>query len=266
MMKMLKLLVMMLAAVLLVFSPCAEGGVLSSLIKKVAKAPTAMLDDLLSQAAKESSIVARMVSKYGDEAIVRLARDPKRLEMVEKLGDDAVEAYLRHANIADDVLRHCPNAEVAGALKVMSTESAQRLSICASKLTKKLGPDDYRNLTLIVQKGGDEAAEKLSKMSPSSIERVLHTAQTAGLMVAVSMVMSTAVVSDGPLDFISNLADAFIWVVHHPVLALLLLGLLVCVVIRFRDIVFGVLLWIPRVCISAVRTLLRRLLKKERNG
>ncbi|MCI7004957.1 MAG: hypothetical protein MR890_06030 [Akkermansia muciniphila] len=133
-------------------------------------------------------------------------------------------------------------------------------------MTKKLGPDDYRNLTLIVQKGGDEAAEKLSKMSPSSIERVLHTAQTAGLMVAVSMVMSTAVVSDGPLDFISNLADAFIWVVHHPVLALLLLGLLVCVVIRFRDIVFGVLLWIPRVCISAVRTLLRRLLKKERNG
>ena len=263
MMKMMRIWVMLLAAVLMMFSPCAEGGVLSSLVKKVAKVTGRAADDLLKQAAKESPVVARVVSKYGDEAIVRLARNPKRLEMVEKLGDDAAEAFLRHADIADDVLKHCPDAAVAGALKNMSTESAQCLSICASKLTRKLDPDDYKNLARIVQEGGDEAAKKLSKMSPSSIERVLHTAQTAGLVAAVTMVMSTAAVSDGPWDFLCNLASVGAWIWNHPILTLLLLGLLVCVMIRFPNIVLGVLLWIPRVCIAAVRALLRRLFRKK---
>ncbi len=226
----------------------AQAGVASEalefLFKRVARAGAAATRSLVSEAAEKSPVVARLVRQYGEESLVTLARTPGRVRLVEQLGDDAAEALLKHADIAEDALRRCPDAEVASALSSMSRESGQCISICASK--NSLSTQDYKTVILVVREGGEEAAEKLSRMSPSALENVLKTAQTAGLGVAVTMVVGTATVSDSPAEFVENMCSLGGWIYENPIPSLIVFLIVVSVVIKFPDIVVKVLLYLPR--------------------
>ncbi len=217
---------------------------LEFLFKRIARAGASATRSLVSEAAEKSPVVARLVRQYGEESLVTLARTPGRVRIVEQLGDNAAEALLKHGGIAEDALRRCPDAEVASALGSMSRESGQCISICASK--NSLSAQDYKTVILVVREGGEEAAEKFSRMSPSALEKVLKTAQTAGLAAAVTVVAGTAAVSDSPAEFVENVCSLGGWIYEHPIPSLLVFLIVVSVIIKFPDIVVSVLLYLPR--------------------
>lgn len=239
-------------------SMASEG--LEWLIKRVVKAGASSADNVIKEAAERSPAVARIVRQYGPEAIVTLARNPNRVRLVERLGDDAAEAMLKHANIAEDMLNHCPDAEVATALKTMSRESGQYLSMCTSK--HAVDADGCKTLALIVKEGGDDAAKNLSKMSPSTLEKVLYTAQTIGLTAAATMVISTAAEGGGLGDVINNLWNLIMWLIENPILSILILALLVTLILKFPTLAKTVLLWIPQLCWKGIKKLVDYLKKR----
>ncbi len=249
-----QLLVLMLVAMC---GYTAQAGVASEalefLFKRIARAGASATRSLVSEAAEKSPVVARLVRQYGSESLVTLARTPGRVQLVEQLGDDAAEALLKHAGIAEDALRCCPDTEVASALSSMSRESGQYISICASK--NSLSPQDCKTVILVVREGGEEAAEKLSRMSPSALDNVLKTAQTAGLAAAVTMVVGTAAVSDGPVELAENLWSLGVWIYDHPIPSVLVFLIVVSVIVKFPDIVVKGLLYLPRLLWCVLRRL-----------
>lgn len=238
----------LLAVLVAVLGHSAQAGAASEalefLIKRISKVGSAAAEALVNEAVDKSPVVARLVRRYGEDALVTLAGKPGRVELVEKLGDDAAEALLKHADIAEEALRRCPDGEVASALGGMSRESGQYLSICSSR--NALSAQDYKTVILVVREGGEAAAEKLSRMSPSALDKVLKTAQTAGLAAAVTMVSATAVISDSPAEFVENIFSLGQWICEHPIPALLVFVILVSLIIKFPDIVVNILLWLPR--------------------
>ena len=180
---------LLVMAGVLVSAPAAEAGVVSELLKGLAKAGK-YVKSALDDAIRQSPVMARLVEQYGDEAVVILTRNPERMRLVENLGDDAAEALLKHTNIAESGLRLCPDVEVASALKGMSSESGQYLFMCSTK--NKLLPQDYKNVVLIIKEKGDDAARALASMKPDRLQQVLHMAQIGGIAVAATMVVDAA--------------------------------------------------------------------------
>ena len=142
----------------------------------------------IDDAAQLSPAIRNLVNRYGDNAVASLASNPRRVQLVETLGDDAAEALLKHQNIAEKALHLCPDAEVSSALKNMDRASGQYLAMCSAK--HDLSPDDLKNVVLIVHEGGEKAAASLSRLTPEKLEKVLYTAQVAGIAAAATMVVS----------------------------------------------------------------------------
>lgn len=248
-----KIAYMLVAPLMAVMIWCggeAQGGVLDSGLRSLVRVVTSgggkAARNFVGELAEQSPTWARLVRNYGDDAVVTLARHPERVQLVHTLGDDAAEALLKHTNIAENTLRLCPDAKVASALGAMNRESAQYLSMCTRKFG--LGADDCKTMVLMVREGGEEAAERLAKMSPSKLDEVLKAAKFVGLGAAVTMVMT----SESPADLVEKLSNAVTWMWDHPVLSLAVLTLLVGAVCLFPQVTVKVICWLPKLCLCAV--------------
>lgn len=254
--KIAKVIMTVLAAGSLVCGTPAQAGAASEGLKYIAKvlrtagsAARSAIDD----AAQLSPAIRNLVNRYGDNAVASLASNPRRVQLVETLGDDAAEALLKHQNIAEKTLHLCPDAEVASALKKMDRASGQYLAMCSGK--HDLSPDDLKNVVLIVREGGEKAAASLSRLTPEKLEKVLYTAQVAGIAAAATMVVSTAADCSSLSEFGTGILEQLSWLWEHPVAALLLFALLLISIIRFPEIAARCLQWIPRLCWSALKAL-----------
>lgn len=252
--KIAKVIMTVLAAGSLVCGTPAQAGAASEGLKYIAKvlrtagsATRSAIDD----AAQLSPAIRNLVNRYGDNAVASLASNPRRVQLVETLGDDAAEALLKHQNIAEKALHLCPDAEVSSALKNMDRASGQYLSMCSA--IHDLSPDDLKNVVLIVREGGEKAAASLSRLTPEKLEKVLYTAQVAGIAAAATMVVSTAADCSTLPEIGTRITELLSWLWEHPVAALLLLALLLISIIRFPEIAARCLLWIPRLCWSALK-------------
>lgn len=252
-----QLMTVLIIATGMFFTPVAQAGVVDKLLKTICKASKETAELLIKEAAEKSSSIARLVKQYGDDAIVTLAKTPQRLKIVNQLGDDAAEAMLKHADIAEDALILCPDPQVAAAFKNFSRATGQNLSICASK--NALTSEGYKTVVLIAREGGEETAERLAKMPPSKLQQVLHTAADIGLGAALAVVGTTALVSDNPIDFIQNLCQVGSWIWNHPILTILIFVLLVSLIIKFPDITLRIILWIPKACWKLLNFLWRQI-------
>lgn len=252
-------------AAALFLAPAAQAGVateaVESLIKMISKASGEVAEKLIKEATKKSPTVARLVEQYGDDAIITLSKHPQRIKIVESLGDDAAEAMLKHANIAEEALKLCPDKEVATALKTFSPATGQNLSICATK--NALSSEGYKTVVLIAREGGEAAAEKMAKMPPSQLNKVLDTAKTAGIASAVVVVTTTAIYSDGPLEFAQNLYEGGLWILQHPILAVLIFMVIVALIAKFPLIALNIVLWLPKACWKLLTALWRLIRRKK---
>ena len=258
MIKFTKDIMMVLAACVMLCGFPVQAGAGSEAVKyiaKVARSVGSVTKSALDDAAQMSPVFKRLLNRYGDDAVVSLASNPRRVQLVETLGDDAAEALIKLENIAEDTLRHCPDAAVARALKDMSRDSGQYLAMCSRK--HDLSPEDLKNVVLIVREGGEKTASRLSRLNPEKLEKVLHTAQVAGIAVAATMVTSAASDCSSLSDFGSNLLEILSWTWEHPVLSLILFALLVVIILRFPEITVKCLVWIPLLCWSALKVLWR---------
>lgn len=252
-----QLMMALIIATGMLFTPVAQAGVVDKLLKTICKASKETAELLIKEAAEKSPTIARLVKQYGDDAIATLGKNPQRLKLVDQLGDDAAEAMLKHADIAEDALVLCPDREVAAAFKDFSRTTGQNLSICASK--NALTSEGYKTVVLIAREGGEEAAERLAKMPPSKLQQVLHTAADIGVGAALAVVGTTALVSDNPIDFIQNLCQVGSWIWNHPILTILIFVLIVALVIKFPTITLSIILWIPKACWKLLNFLWRQI-------
>lgn len=232
-----------------------QGGVIDgtfrSLVRNITKVSPRVARDMVGELAEKSPSWSRLVGRYGADNVATLARNPQRAQLVEYLGDDAAKALLEHTSVAENILRHCPDTEVSSVLSGMSRKAAQNVGICAQK--SALSAADTKTIVLLVRDGGDEAAKKLAKLSPSALDDVLRTAKIAGLGAAGAMLLGTAAVSDSPMDFFENLLAVGEWIVEHPMWSSLILALAVALVGLFPKIVYKVLTWLPLLCWSALK-------------
>lgn len=229
-----------------------QAGVVKSAIDFIARRVVGMADDaaagVVRQAAQKSPAMSRLVQKYGEGAVLNLARNAAHTRLLSEVGEESAEALLLHGDVALNILRVCPDSSAAGALSRISRPAGQVLEARVAKAD--LGRDDVRLMLLITEQGGDKAAGQLAKMSKGRLRHVLHTARTAGVVAAAGLVTGAAVTADTPGEFVANLADIGSWCTDHPWLA----GgiLLVLVSLPWWLPVLGGLLW---------RMALRRLLR-----
>ncbi len=264
----------MMIAVLLAMVCCgnmAGAGVASEALEFLLRRVGTVADDagrlLVKEAQHTSSAIARLVTQYGDDAIVTLAKNPKRVQLVERLGDDAAEALLKHNSIAEEVLLRCPDYQVANALSDISRRNGQLLDICASR-ANNLTNEQYKNLVLIVKEGGDDVAEKLCKMKPDMLQSVLMKAQLVGVGAAAAMVVGTAAVSESPAEFVENIVEVGKYLWEHPVISLGIFVIIVSLVLRFPDVVKAILMWIPGMVMALLKwvtKLVRKCLSAEKS-
>lgn len=123
--------------------PTAQAGLFTSAGKAAAKT-------IAKQAAKETSEKAaekaaanllrrtankelqNFLKKYGDDA-VRVFASPKRLEMVDNLGEPAMKALIKHGGSAEVVLEKVPSHEAVVMLNRIGKEDARRMAIALGK-------------------------------------------------------------------------------------------------------------------------------------
>lgn len=123
--------------------PTAQAGLFTAAGKEVAKS-------IAKQAAKETSekaaekvaagLLRRTANKelqtflkrYGDDA-VRVFASPKRLELVDDLGEPAMKALIKHGGSAEVVLEKVPSHEAVAMLNRIGKEDARRMAIALGK-------------------------------------------------------------------------------------------------------------------------------------
>ncbi|MEQ1828056.1 MAG: hypothetical protein ABL921_18995 [Pirellula sp.] len=111
---------------------------------------------LLDNAATEGAQSARLLAKYGDEA-VWVVGDQGRRKLVAQLGDDAAEAMIKHGEIAEPVL-HSAGKSAATAMRTVSSQNARRIAMMAKDgELEKLGRST--ELMEVVGKYGDKAMD-----------------------------------------------------------------------------------------------------------
>lgn len=232
-----------------------QAGVVKSAIDFIARRVVGMADDaaagVVRQAAQKSPAMSRLVQKYGEGAVLNLARNAAHTKLLSEVGEESAEALLLHGDVALNILRVCPDGRAAGALSRISRPAGQLLEGRVAKAD--LGSEDVRYLLLIAEQGGDKAAGRLAKMSKGRLQQVLRTARTAGVTAATGLVVGAAATADSPGEFFSSLADMVGWCADHPWMAVTVL--LVLVSLPWWLPLLGGLLW---------RMVLHRLLRALR--
>lgn len=220
-----------------------QAGVVKSAIDFIARRVVGMADDaavgVVRQAAQKSPAMSRLVQKYGEGAVLNLARNAAHTKLLSEVGEESAEALLVHGDVALNILRVCPDSSAAEALSRISRPAGQLLEGRVSKAD--LGSEDVRYLLLIAEQGGDKAAGQLAKMSKGRLQQVLRTARTAGVTAATGLVVGAAATADSPGEFFSSLADMVGWCADHPWMALTVL--LVLVSLPWWLPLLGGLLW-----------------------
>lgn len=233
-----------------------QAGVVKSAIDFIARRVVGMADDaaagVVRQAAQKSPAMSRLVQKYGEGAVLNLARNAAHTKLLSEVGEESAEALLLHGDVALNILRVCPDSSAAGALSRISRPAGQVLEARVARAD--LSGDDVRLMLLISEQGGDKAAGQLAKMGRSRLQHVLHTARTAGVTAAAGLVTGVAVTSDSPAEFVATMANVGSWCVDHPWMAAFVV--LVLVSLPWWLPLLGGLLW-RRVLRALVRKLRR---------
>jgi hypothetical protein len=111
---------------------------------------------LIEEAGEDSVKTARLLAKYGDEAVWAVD-DPARRALITKFGDDAGEALVRHGSIAEKVLVQTGEPAVA-ALKSLSAQNGRRLAMLSEE-TATQGLAKNPDLLAVVGKFGDRGVD-----------------------------------------------------------------------------------------------------------
>lgn len=111
---------------------------------------------LIEEAGEDSVKTAKLLAKYGDEAVWAVD-DPARRALITKFGDDAGEALVRHGSIAEKVLVQTGEPAVA-ALKSLSAQNGRRLAML-SEDTATQGLAKNPDLLAVVGKFGDRGMD-----------------------------------------------------------------------------------------------------------
>jgi hypothetical protein len=111
---------------------------------------------LIEEAGEDSVKTARLLAKYGDEAVWAVD-DPARRALITKFGDDAGEALVRHGSIAEKVLVQTGEPAVA-AFKSLSAQNGRRLAMLSEETaTQSLAKSP--DLLAVVGKYGDRGMD-----------------------------------------------------------------------------------------------------------
>lgn len=111
---------------------------------------------ILESSGTDAAISARLLSKYGDDAIGAL-ESPVRLGMVREFGEEAGEALIKHGAVAEKLISSAGTPAV-GAIKQLSNQSVRRMAMLADEPTSATlakNPD----LLAVVGRYGDRAMD-----------------------------------------------------------------------------------------------------------
>jgi hypothetical protein len=86
---------------------------------------------ILEGSGADGAISARLLSKYGDEAIGAL-ESPVRLGMVREFGEEAGEALIKHGVVAEKLIASAGSPAV-GAMKQLTDQSVRRMAMLADE-------------------------------------------------------------------------------------------------------------------------------------
>ncbi|MDZ4821398.1 MAG: hypothetical protein SGJ20_20745 [Planctomycetota bacterium] len=116
--------------------------------------------DIIETAGVNGPQAAKLLSKYGDEALV-VSRQPESLALISKYGDDAAEAMIKHPGIADDVVA-AYGKEGASAMARLNKENGLELArLMKSGELAQIGRG--ANLLAVVTKYGDAGMQFIWK-------------------------------------------------------------------------------------------------------
>ncbi len=85
---------------------------------------------LADEAGEQAPTVLRLLSKYGDDAAVWVARRPVGMQLLSKYGDDAAEVLIKHKGLAEPVLEQFGEPAVR-ALVAIGPRGGRRLAMLA---------------------------------------------------------------------------------------------------------------------------------------
>ncbi|MFM8572534.1 MAG: hypothetical protein ACKOAU_13135 [Pirellula sp.] len=86
---------------------------------------------ILEDSGADAAISARLLSRYGDEAIGAL-EGPVRIRMVREFGEEAGEALIKHGSVAEKLITQAGSPAV-GAMKQLSGQSVRRMAMLADE-------------------------------------------------------------------------------------------------------------------------------------
>jgi hypothetical protein len=108
------------------------------------------------EAGEHAGAAVKLMARHGDEALWVL-RDPQRMTLLAKYGDEAAEAMIRHKGVAASLIEQF-HAPAAKALNALDGQNARRLAMLADEGTlAKLGRTDA--LMAVIEKNGNRAAD-----------------------------------------------------------------------------------------------------------
>jgi hypothetical protein len=121
-------------------------------LRKIGPRTIALLDGVADEGAQS----ARLLAKFGDEA-VWVVSNPGRRTLASQLGDDAAEAMIKHGEIVEPILQSSGQS-AASALRTVSNQNARRIAMMAKdgELAKLPRTSE---LFAVMGKYGDSAAE-----------------------------------------------------------------------------------------------------------
>lgn len=111
---------------------------------------------LADEAGEQGGAAVKLMARHGDSA-AWVVRQPERLALASRLGDDAAEAMIRHGEIAEPLLKSL-GEPAAGALARVSSQNARRLAMMADDgELARIGRT--KDLMGVVQRYGDQTME-----------------------------------------------------------------------------------------------------------
>lgn len=131
---------------------------------------------IMEQSTNEGALAARLLAKYGDNAIW-VVSNPARRSLAASVGDDAVEAMIKHGEIAEPIIQVAGKSG-ASALKVVSEQNGRRMAMMAEQGELTRLPQS-KEMMEVVGKYGDKAMDFVWKNKGTLM---LGTAATAFLL------------------------------------------------------------------------------------
>lgn len=159
---------------------------------------------ILEGSGADAAISARLLSKYGDEAIGAL-ENPVRLGMVRQFGQEAGEVLIKHGVVAEKLIASAGSPAV-GAMRELTEQSARRLAILADEVpTASLAKNS--DLLGVVGRYGDRAMDFVWRNK---------LALTAGTALAV-FVADPEPFLDGTRQLVENTVDTVATNIGKPI-------------------------------------------------